>query len=197
MAFVNQRLSHKVEVGFKGGPMWNTTRVPNAGGYDARYQNWSMPKYKYMADYTLLDPSEQNEIMSAFMALRGQRDSFRFKDWGDYRATNQTLGTGDGTATPRQLRKYYTFGSASLGRDIVLPVASTVAVLANGSPLSVTVDDETGMVTPVTNWPNGQVITASFQFDVRVTFASDHYPFTLPVRHVAQVSIDLIEEPTP
>lgn len=197
MAFINQQLSTKVERGFQGGPMWDTTIIPNAGGYEARIANWSVPHYKYVVDYALLNPAEQNEISTAFLAARGQRDSFRFKDWQDFKATNQALGTGDGTATPRQLRKYYTFGPTTFARDILLPISSTVVVLANGStPVPVTIDG-TGKATPVGSWPSGQVLTASFEFDVRVRFASDFYPFTLPDKAFANVSIDLVEALTP
>lgn len=199
MTFINKRLSKKVALGFTGGPMWDTTIVPNAGGFEARIANWSMPLYKYTADYSVLDPASQNEIAMCFNAARGQRDSFRFKDWGDYIAKGQALGTGDGTNTPRQLCKYYDFdGASAFGRNILLPVASTVVVTDNGSPFAVTVNDQTGMVAPATgNWISGHVYLASFEFDVRVRFASDHYPFTLALKGLAQVSIDLVEARTP
>lgn len=197
MSFIDYRLNDCVShEGFSGGPMWDTTVVPNAGGHEARYANWSMPLYKYTADYNVLDPVEQNEIQTAFLVARGQRDSFRFKDWGDYQGDAEPMGTGDGTATPRQLRKYYTFGPTTFARNILLPVDGTLVVLSNGSPLSVTVDDE-GMVTPVSVWPNGQIITATFEFDVRVRFGSDFYPFTMALKDLARVTVDLIEARTP
>lgn len=195
MSFIDYRLNDCVgHDGFSGGPMWDTTIVPNAGGHEARYANWSMPRYKYTADYSILNPVQQNDIQTAFLAARGQRDSFRFKDWGDYQGDDQPLGVGDGTATPRQLRKYYTFGPTTFSRDILLPL--NLVVLSNGSPLAVTVDED-GMLTPDTVWPNGQIITATFEFDVRVRFGSDFYPFTMALKNLAQVSVDLIEARTP
>lgn len=199
MAFINKRLNKCVSLGFAGGPMWDTTIVPNAGGYEARIANWSMPLYKFTADYSILNPVEQNEIAMAFNAARGQRDSFRFKDHADYEGHDEELGTGDGTNTPRQLKKYYDFdGVSAFARDIVLPVANTVVVTDNGSPFAVTVNDQTGMVAPASgNWISGHIYKASFEFDVRVRFASDFYPFTLALKKLAQVSIDLIEARTP
>lgn len=195
MSFVDQRLSQCVELGFSGGPMWNTLVVAMAGGAESRNAEWSMPHYRYTADYTVLDPADQNEILSAFICLHGQRDSMRFKDWGDYQLDAEPLGTGDGTSAPRQIRKYYAFGSSTFARDILLPVS--IVVEANGSPIAVTVDEETGMVTPASPWPNGQVITVSGEFDVRVRFGADFYPFTMPTRNISQVSVDLVEAITP
>lgn len=196
--FHNTRLSKRVALGFQGGPSWFTTEVPNAGGLNAFYANWASPHYKFVADYSVLNPADRNEIQDCFMVMRGRRDSFRFKNHLDYVATNQALGTGDNTATPRQLKKYYSFGSSSVGVDIILPIADTLVVTANGTPFAVTVDDETGLVAPaVGNWPNGQVLLASFEFDIRVRFGQDYYPFTLPIKQLAQVSIDLVEALTP
>lgn len=197
MTFINQRLSPRVERGFKGGPQWNTLVTTMANGHESRNAEWSMPHMKYEADYTLLEPVERNEVRNAFMAARAQRDSFRLKDWTDYLCTDEPLGTGDNTSTPRQLRKFYVFGSASLTRDILLPISSTVIVKANGTPITVTTNDQTGMLTPSAPWPSGQVLTVSCQFDVRVRFAQDYYPFTLPDQRIAAVSIDLVEAITP
>lgn len=197
MTFINQRLSSQVERGFAGGPQWNTLITPMANGHENRNAEWSMPHMKYEADYAILNPQQQNEVRNAFMSLRGQRDSMRLKDWTDYLCTDQALGTGDGTLTPRQLRKFYTFGSATLTRDILLPIASTVVVKSNGVPFAVTADEQTGMLTPTLVWPYGQILTVSCQFDVRVRFGQDYYSFTLPDQALAQVSIDLVEAITP
>lgn len=195
--FIDYRLDDCVSPGFSGGPAWSTTIVANEGGYEARIQNWAMPHYQYTADYSVLEADAQNQVRDAFIAARGRRDSFRFKDWGDFEATEQSLGTGDGTSTARQLVKFYTFGPTTFTRNILLPIASSVVVTANGSPITVTVDDETGLVTPSSPWPSGQILLASFQFDVRVRFGSDFYPFTMPLRNLAQVSVDLVEALTP
>lgn len=195
--FIDYRLNDCVGLGFQGGPMWSTTIVSNEGGHEARVQNWSMPHYQYTADYSVIDPADVNYIRDAFLAARGQRDSFRFKDWGDYIAEDQSLGTGDGTSTARQLQKFYTFGPTTFTRNILLPIPSSLVVTSNGTPITVTVDDETGLVTPSAPWPNGQILLASFEFDVRVRFGSDYYPFTMPQKNLAQVTVDLIEALTP
>jgi len=193
MTFIDTKLSRKVSVGFSGGPMWNTRIVDMANGQDRRNAEWSLPHHKFTADYTLLDPVAQNEILIAFWAARGQKDSFRFKDWNDFKAIDQAMANGDGTATPRQLTKTYTFGPTSFVRTIVLPIASTVAITANGVALPVTTNETTGMVTPVGSWPTGQVIKATFEFDVRVRFAADFVPFTRDTNVSGAVTLELVE----
>ena len=197
MTFIDTRLSPKVNAGFSGGPEWNTLVRQMANGISMRRGNWAMPHHRYTANYALLRPEEQNEILSAFIAARGQVHSFRFKDWNDYKATNQAMADGDGTLTPRQLTKTYTFGTESYVRTILLPIASTVVITANGTPITVTTNPLTGMVTPSTSWPSGQVIKASFEFDVRVRFGSDFIPFDRPGRNIAEVTVELVEAFTP
>ena len=197
MTFIDTRLSRKVSVGFSGGPMWHTTVVQMANGKDRRNAEWAAPHHEYTADYTLLDPIAQNEILSAFFAARGQKDSFRFRDWNDYKVINQAMANGDGTSTPRQLTKSYTFGPTTFVRNILLPDASSVVITANGVPLSVTVNDVTGMVTPGAPWPLGQVIRQTFEFDVRVRFGDDFVPFNRDTNISAAVSVKLVEAITP
>jgi uncharacterized protein (TIGR02217 family) len=193
MTFIDTRLSKKVSIGFTGGPMWSTRVVQMASGVDKRNAEWALPHHKFTADYTLLEPEAQNEILIAFWAARGQKDSFRFRDWNDYKATNQALPVGDNTSTPRQITKTYTFGSTSFVRNIVLPTSGSVVVTANGTPLSCTVDYLTGMVTPVVTWPLGQVIKVTCEFDVRVRFAADFIPFTRNAPRLGTVTIELVE----
>jgi uncharacterized protein (TIGR02217 family) len=193
MTFIDTRLSRKVSVGFSGGPSWNTRIVTMASGADRRNAEWALPHHRFTADYTLLDPAGQNEILIAFWAAMGQKDSFRFKDWNDFRATDQAMAIGDGTSTPRQLTKAYIFGPRTFTRNILLPIASTVVVTANGVPIAVTTNDTTGMITPSAPWPSGQVIKASFDFDVRVRFGSDFVAFARNDNVTGAVSIDLVE----
>ena len=197
MTFIDTKLSRNVSVGFSGGPEWKTTVVSMANGKDRRNAEWAAPHHRYTANYALIDPIGQNEILAAFFAARGQKDSFRFRDWNDFRVTNGAMANGDGTSSPRQLTKAYTFGPTTFVRNILLPIASTVVITANGVPIAVTVDDETGMVTPVSSWPSGQAIKQSFEFDVRVRFGADFAPFNRDSGVTARIDIELVEAITP
>lgn len=198
MSFIDTRLSKQVEAGFSGGPMWDTSIVAMANGFENRNANWSLPHHKFTADYTILNPRDQNEILHAFMAARGRLNSFRFKDWNDFKIVNESLGVGDGTSTPRQLTKTYTFGPTTYTRTILLPVATSIQVTSNGVAKAVTVDDETGLITPTTAWANGQVLKVAYcEFDVKVCFGADYYPFTQRAVSVAQCTVELLEDMTP
>jgi uncharacterized protein (TIGR02217 family) len=197
MTFIDTRLSQRVNVGFSGGPEWSTLVRQMANGLAMRRGNWSMPHHRYTANYSVLDPESQNEILAAFIAARGQVHSFRFKDWNDYRAIDQAMAVGDGTSTPRQLTKTYTFGTESYVRTILLPITSTVVVTANGTPIAVTTNALTGMVTPTAPWPIGQVIKARFEFDLRVRFGADFVPFDRPGRALAECTVEIVEAFTP
>jgi uncharacterized protein (TIGR02217 family) len=196
MSFYDFRLSPCVEQGFQGGPEWSTTIVSNAGDYEMRVANWSMPHYKFQASFNQFEPADQDEICAAFLAMRGPVHSFRFKDWRDFKLISEPLGTGDGTSTPRQITKYYTFGPATYARAIRLPIEESLVVLAGVTPIGVSIDSD-GMATPDAPWPNGQILTVSGEFDVRVRFGSDYYPFTMPENNLSRVSIDLKEALTP
>ena len=194
MTFINARLLDSVGRGFEGGPMFNTRVTALANGNENRNDEWSMPFHKFTADYSLLDPRERNEVLNAFWAARGRLHSFRNKDWNDFKIRAQSLGTGNGASEPRQLIKAYTFGATTYTRTILLPIDSTVAVTANGTPLAVTVDDETGLITPAATWPSGQAIVVLYaEFDVKVRFGADWYPFTQEADTLTRCTVDLVE----
>lgn len=194
MTFIDTRLLDRANAGFTGGPNFNTRVTSLANGSENRNAEWSMPHYKWTADYTLLDPQDQNEIMHAHVVARGMLHTFRSKDWNDFKIRLQSLGSGDGGSAPRQLVKTYTFGPSTYVRDILLPIAPTLHVTADGAPLSVTVDDETGLITPVSTWPSGQAIVVAYcEFDCKVRFDADWYPFTQRSKGVAECTVGLLE----
>jgi len=194
MSFIDARINDKVDIGFVGGPAWQTLVVPLASGRNRRRQEWAMPHHKYTVDYTTLDPTMQNDILAAFLACHGQMHTFALKDWNDYRARDQVIGQGDGAATPMQLVKVYAFGPARYVRTITLPVERTVRVFQGGAQVPCTVDRLTGLVTPQAPWLAGQDITADFDFNVRVRFSSDFFGFTRDSHVSAHTTVELVEE---
>ena len=194
MSFIDVQINAKTNIGFAGGPEWRTLVVQMASGRNRRRQEWSMPHHKYTADYTTLRPQDQNDILAAFIAAKGQMHTFAMRDWNDYRARGEVIGQGDGTDTPVQLIKTYTFGPASYVRPITLPVERSVRVYQGGVLVPSTVDRLTGLVTPDAPWEDGADITADFDFNVRVRFASDYFPFTRDSNVSAQTTVELVEE---
>jgi len=76
--------------------------------------------------------------------VRGRQYGFRFKDWGDYTATDQPL-VPDGGPTV-QLRKVYGTGANDYARNITKPVS---AALKRGGTITsaYSLDTTTGIVT--------------------------------------------------
>lgn len=197
MTYINHRLSDCVAQGFVGGPEWNTLVVALANGREQRNGQWLYPKHRYAAQYMHFQKPEQQEIIAAFHAARGQLHAFRFKDWNDYTAASDdgawtaVLTPAIGTTTPAQLYKLYAFGSQTTLRKIQAPV-QTVVVKRNGVAVTVTVDYATGLVTPSSNWLAGSY-TWEGEHDVWVRFASDYNAFTANTNNAATADIELVE----
>jgi uncharacterized protein (TIGR02217 family) len=122
-----------------------------------------------------------DELIAFFRARRGKAYGFRFKDWTDYKATGQLLGTGDGAQTQFQLVKHYPSGSVIEVRTLTKPVAGTVKMYLDSVEQLAgwSVDTTTGLVTFSTPPALGVEITADFEFDVPARFDTDHMAVTI------------------
>jgi uncharacterized protein (TIGR02217 family) len=126
-------------------------------------------------------------IVAMYRAHFGSLYPFRFRDWGDYIATNSVFGTGDGTTVAFQLSMTYdpqyillgTAGTYFYVRDIMLLATTPVIKKANvvQTPGTHYTISNTGLVTFVTAPAAGAQLVWSGEFDVPVRFDSD----TLPV----------------
>jgi uncharacterized protein (TIGR02217 family) len=126
------------------------------------------------------EQAQIDDLIAFFRARRGKAYGFRFKDWTDYKADGQLLGTGDDATTQFQLVKHYPSGSVIEVRTITKPVAGTVKVYLDGiEQLSGwSVDTTTGLVTFGTPPALGVEVTGDFEFDVPVRFDTDHMAVT-------------------
>ena len=95
---------------------------------------------------------------------------FRFKDWADYKAAGQVIGTGDGTSQEWQLKRSYG-AVTSVDRDVTKIVTGTVNIYYDGVLQAVAVDENTGAWTATVG--NGVVVTADFEFDKKVVCMTD------------------------
>jgi uncharacterized protein (TIGR02217 family) len=103
------------------------------------------------------------------MACMGRLIGFRFKDWTDYAADQESVGASTGGTQEMQLRKGYNFGPIVMWRKISKPVS--VQLYADGSPIASATDMTTGLVTFTAS--DGAEITWSGEFDVPVRFDED------------------------
>lgn len=114
-------------------------------------------------------------VIAFFRARFGKAYGFRFKDWTDYQAVGQIIGTGNAVLTAFQLNKIYSSGGNSYSREIKKPVSGTVKIYLN-SVLQVSgysVDLTTGIVTFSSAPGSGVVVSADFDFDVPARFDTD------------------------
>lgn len=194
-AFVEIRLPESIGLGASGGPEFSTDVTETFGGYERRNVNWPHPRRRYDVGYAVRTKSDFAAVSAFFHARKGKAYGFRFKDWSDFAATGQAIGTGDGVRTEFQLVKNYV-SSVTYSRAITKPVAGTVSVYVNGTPQlsGWSVDTTTGVVTFTAPPANGAAITADFEFDVPVRFDTDALSVVMATADLCEApSIPLVE----
>jgi uncharacterized protein (TIGR02217 family) len=181
MAFVEVQFPSDISYGSSGGPEYATDVVASVGGYEQRNINWEQARARYNVAHGVKTKAQLDALIAFFRARKGRAHGFRFKDWTDYQASNEIIGTGNGTQTQFQLVKHYVSGSVTDIRTIVKPVAGTVQVYKNAvlQTTGASVDSVAGVVTFAAAPAVGEVITASFQFDVPVRFDTDRLSASL------------------
>lgn len=170
----------KVAYGASGGAEFNTSITTTFSGFEQRNVNWQKARGRWDVSTGIKTKTDMDILQAFFRARYGKAYGFRFKDWSDYQAVGQTLGTGNGTQTAFQLTKAYTSGAYSYNRDIKKPVTGTVKIYLNAvlQGAGYSVDLTTGIVTFSSAPGAGVIVSADFDFDVPVRFDTD----TLAVR---------------
>lgn len=170
----------KVAYGASGGAEFNTSITTTFSGFEQRNVNWQKARGRWDISTGIKTKTDMDILQAFFRARYGKAYGFRFKDWSDYQAVGQTLGTGNGTQTAFQLTKTYTSGAYSYSRDIKKPVTGTVKIYLNAvlQGAGFSVDLTTGIVTFSAAPGAGVIVSADFDFDVPVRFDTD----TLAVR---------------
>ena len=206
MNFHEVRFPAALSVGSSGGPERRTEIVTLRNGFEERNSPWAHSRRRYDAGLGVRSLDDLAELVAFFEARHGQLYGFRWKDWTDFkscapsetpRATDQPIGTGDGTATAFDLCKTYWSGSQSYVRPIDKPVEETVRVAVSGVALAAeafTVDAATGRVHLAEPPADGAPVTAGFEFDVPVRFDSDRITTSLAGFAAGEVpSIPVVE----
>lgn len=182
MAFVEVAFPSDIAYGSSGGPEYSTDIVITHGGYEQRNINWSQARAKYNVAHGVKTQAQLDTLISFFRTRKGRADGFRFKDWSDYKAIAQIIGTGNGTNRIFQLVKTYSSGSIIETRTVTKPIASSLSIYVASvlqAGANYALDSTTGKITFVTAPANTAVITADFEFDVPVRFDTDRLSATL------------------
>lgn len=196
MSFVETQFPPDISYGATGGAKFSTDVIETFGGWEQRNVNWSQARGQWNVSHGVKVATQLDALTAFFRARRGRAVGFRFKDWADFKATDQIIGTGNGTATAFQLVKSYTSGAVTVDRTIKKPVAGTVQVYKNGvlQGSGWSVNTVTGVVTFTAAVANGVVVTANFEFDVPVRFDTDQMDINLDTYNASSWnSIPIVE----
>ncbi len=191
MSFIEERLLDEMAYGFSGGPTWMTSVTQLRSGIERRNQVRSRPMHRFSASFDSREKSVLDELIGAFNACAGSAYGFRFKDWMDYEALDESFATGTGAEQTVQIVKNYVFGPRSIAVPIRKPL-NGVVVKADGVPIAATVSTITGMAAFIA--PLGSVVTWSGEFDRPVRFASDDFSGTIDTFGIHSIAVELVED---
>jgi uncharacterized protein (TIGR02217 family) len=133
--FHDTRLPEYIEAGSKGGPEFNTTVIMMTSGREQRNKRWALPRATWDIMYGIRDQEDYQLVLSFFYARSGRAFGFRFKDWSDYTAVGQVLGTG--TAVSKAAVGTLTYapgGSATASLTFIPSVAATAVLEIDSNP---------------------------------------------------------------
>ncbi len=175
MSFVEVRFPEDISYGSSGGPQYATDIIETIGGYEQRNIGWSHCRARYNVAHGLKNQGQLDALIAFFRARKGRAYGFRFKDWLDYSATDEYVGTGNAINKNFQLLKHYTSGGITEARIINKPVSGTVKIYLDNvlQTSGVSINTQTGVLTFTAAPADGVEITADFEFDVPVRFDTD------------------------
>lgn len=166
MAFIETQFPTDISYGAVGGPGFSTDVVVFNSGSEQRNANWQDSLCSYDVAHGVKTQAQLDVLLAFFRVMKGRANSFRFKDWSDYKAE-----TGEGIfraidSTHFQMVKRYATAGTNHDRDITKPVSGTESVTGG---TGVSVDYTTGIVTVTSGTPTAW----TGQFDVPARFDTD------------------------
>ena len=187
VSFVETRFPEDISYGSKGGPSFSTTVYSASSGFEQRNMNWEDARCQYDVSYGIKDKTDMGVVLNFFYAMRGKAIGFRYKDWSDYKLTQELIGLGDGTTVAFQIIKTYAASTQEYVRTIrkvVTPVVGPPAILFEVYVNDVlqssgyTVNYNTGIITFDVAPTTAATIKVTCEFDVPVRFDTDEMEIT-------------------
>lgn len=165
-----------ISYGSTGGSRFKTSIIELSSGYEKRNIEWSKSRAQFDVGHSIQDISAMDELVTFFNVMKGRANSFRMKDWSDYKITNQSIGTGDGILTDFQVFKRYTLAGVNHDRVLTKLVEGTLRYTVDGNPGIVsTINLNTGVLSFAQPPTVGQDIYIEYvEFDVPARFDTDH-----------------------
>ena len=179
------------------GPEFNTEVVILGSAFEKRNVNWTYPRERWQVAYGVKTETLLDTLRTFFYARKGRAIGFRFKNHDDYQGTDEELGDGDGSTTTFQLVKIYSSGGNDFTRKITKPVSGTVTVYIDSAlqsdPADYSIDLTTGVITFTSAPGSGEVVTATFEFDIPVRFDTDYLPVEFSTYEARAADVPILE----
>ena len=199
--FHEVRFPLRLSLSTSGGPVRRTDIVNLSNGRESRNSRWRDARRSYDAGSGIRSIGDLYEVLEFFEARSGELYGFRFRDPLDWKsgrpdrpvtALDQALGTGNCSKSVFQLVKTYGDAAAGSLRQIVKPVAESVVVAVNGMVKAAgafSCDSATGLVTFAAGHipAAGASVTAGFEFDVPVRFATGRIDVNLTAFNAGRI----------
>lgn len=194
MSFHDVYLPLPTEWGVRGGPMFRSTKIVAASGYQQNNVEWDQPLRKWSLDMTGIDASEFDALEAFWLGREGSAHSFPWSDPSDFEvASPMQFATGNGSSTTFQLTKTYSDGVVNTVRKILHPVVATIEVRVAGTVTACTVNRLTGVVTFGSAPASGAAIDWKGRFDIPVRFESDEPTWTFFGPIASWTNVTLLE----
>ncbi len=186
MSFHDIRIEF-IETFAVGRPEFTTSCVSTISGREVRRLDRAHARHRFLIKSCCLSSTEFEQFNTFFRARRGGSFAFRFRDYSDYKVTNQLIAKGDGKMQQFQLIKLYEDKIAPYMRKINRPIEGSEEFFVNDILTSVKVDYSSGMISLPKPLEEDQILTGSFDFDVAVRFSKDSFEY----HYTADGSIEL------
>ena len=192
-SFHDVRFPLHLAFGARGGPVRSVDILELANGAEVRNARGRHSRRQYNAVAGLKSRNQAVELLDFFESRNGPLYGFRFRDPLDYEAES-VLGIGDGEQTLFALIKAYGTAPQSYIRRITKLVEGTVRVRVDDVETPVSIDHSRGLIQFQTAPDESAIITANFEFDVPVRFATEALEIVLDDFEVTEIqNIPLIE----
>jgi len=183
-----------IAYGVSGGPEFNTDIIVTSSGYEQRNINWSCSRNKYNLAPSIKNQEQLDQLLKFFYLCQGRAIGFRFKDWLDYKLTNQQIEVGDGKKTQFQLIKTYGDSNFVHKRKISKPIVNSIKVFVDDVEVFPEIIGFTGVINFVHPPQSEKIITVTGEFDVAVRFDVDHLPLSFESYEIySHQEISLVE----
>ncbi len=114
MAVHEVRFPEDISWGAVGGHMWSTSVVEYSTGKEQRNQNWTDSRLEWDVTHAVKSQAQLDILIDFFNARRGRTHTFRYKDFTDFKLTQEVLQNsvdstlvGDGSTTVFNVIKRY------------------------------------------------------------------------------------------